>query len=286
MIRFFSYFAGFIFIISFLFVSITFLGAIIKSKFSAQKLNGLLAKFDGIRGNIIAAVVGMLTPFCSCTTVPIFAGLIETNVNFGVAMSFLIASPAINLAAIILLLTLFGLKIAVIYIGAIFIIAVFGGYILGKIKLRDQIKPTFISLADSCRIGSFKEAFYFSLKSLRYFILILALSAVIGALIYNYIPGELLLKLTLENSIWAVPIAVLVGAVVYADIILLIPTGYAFLAKGVNQGIVLAFMMSAAGISISEILLLSKIIKIKPLVYFITIIVSLYTIIGIIFYYL
>ena len=279
------YFFGFVLVISFLFVLVSFIGALIKTKASEKKIHRLLTKYGGLKGNIIASIVGVITPFCSCTTVPIFAGLIRTNVSLGVAMSFLIASPTINIAAFIILLSLFGIKMAFYYVSACFIIAVSAGYILGKIPLKKQIKPSFVNFQD-CEIGSWKNSLSFSFKSLFYFLPILILSAAIGALIYNYVPSDFLLKLTLNNNPIIIPVVVLLGAIIYADIILLIPIGYALLLKGVNQGIVFAFMIAASGMSIPQILLLSKILKTRVIIYFILILLVLYTLLGVAFYYI
>ena len=286
MSSFWQYLILFILVISALFVLASFLGGIIKTKKWSHKINELLSRYGGIRGNILAAAIGVVTPFCSCTTVPIFAGLLEAEVSFGIAISFLIASPAINVAAIIVLLVLFGFKLAVLYVVASFVVAVIGGYILGKLKLQDQIRPSFISLADNCRVKSWRDALSVSIKSFKYFSVVLIASAVIGALIHNYVPDELLFTVTMGNSLWAVPIAVAFGSVIYSDIIVLIPIGYSLLTKGVNQGIVFAFMIAAAGISISGLLLLSKIIKTKPLVYFVINLLVLYTLLGVAFYFL
>src|SRR3989344_8471101 len=183
MIRPWQYFLGFVVVMSALFMVATFIGACIRTKFSTHTINRWLLKYDGWRGNVIAALIGMVTPFCSCTTVPIFAGLVETNVNFGTAISFLIASPSINIAAIIFLVALFGFKIALGYVLACFVVAVLGGYIMGRLKLKDQIQRTFMTLSQQCQVRNWQEALQLSFRYLKYFFIFLLLSAALGAFI-------------------------------------------------------------------------------------------------------
>jgi uncharacterized protein len=281
-----KYFFGFLAIICTLFVFSLFVGGYIKKRFSTEKAARFISKYKGIKGNVIAALFGTVTPFCSCTSVPIFAGLIETNISFGVAISFLIASPAINLVALVLLVTLFGIKAAVFYFVVVFFVAVLGGYLMGRLPLRGMIQPTFISMAEKCSVGSFRDILIVSLKTFKYFFVVLILSAMLGVVVHNYVPEEFFMQLTGGNSILSVFGAVVLGSAVYADIIVLIPVGFASLAKGVNKGIVIAFLLSASGMSISQLILLTKIIKIKPIIYFVIFLISLYTFFGIIFYFL
>ncbi|MDD5110043.1 MAG: permease [Patescibacteria group bacterium] len=281
-----QYFLGFLVVMSALGVVVTFLGACIRTKFSTRTVNRWLLQYDGWRGRLIAAVVGMVTPFCSCTTVPIFAGLIETRINFGTAITFLIASPSISLAAMVFLVVLFGYKIALEYVLACLAIAFLGGTLMARMKFDDQIRRTFISLAQPCQVRDWRAALRLSFQYLKYFSVILLLSAAVGAAMYNYIPDTLVRTLTANNSVWIIPFAVIVGAVIYADMIVLLPIGYALLAKGVNQGIVFSFLIATAGISLPSILMLSKILRPKPLAYFVFMLLSLYTLLGVLLFYI
>lgn len=280
------YFGGFLLIMCALFVAATFLGAIVRARASADWITLVLRKRSGIGGNIIAATVGVITPFCSCTTVPIFAGLLASDVSLGVAVSFLIASPTMNIAAFVLLLTLFGVKAAVFYLASCMAIAVAVGGILGRMKLKDYINHGFANFADSCHVDSWKDTLRISLAGLKYFAPILALSAAIGAVIHNYLPTELVTALSGNNSIFAIPVATAIGAVIYADVIVVLPVGYALLQKGLNQGIVFAFMIAAAGISLPSVLLLAKILAPRLLLFLVGLLLVFYMLLGVAYYYM
>jgi uncharacterized protein len=280
------YFFGFIIVMSILFLIVSTVGAYFRSGFKADKINAVLMKYDNIKGNMLATLVGIITPFCSCTTVPVFAGLVGININFGVAMSFLISSPTMNIAAFILLLSLFGVGKSVIYLFSCIFTAVFGGMLIGKITGNDQIRRSFVDLNRPFVLNSFKESVIFSLKSLRYYIFIFIIAALAGALIYNFVPENLIGKFSVFNGFYMVFVAVIIGAVIYADIILLIPVGYALMLKGVNQGIILAFMLSASCISLPGIIMLSRIIKTRPLILFVSTLIVFYSALGLIYFFM
>ena len=280
------YFFCFIIVMSLLFIGVSMLGILVKSRFSGEKIAAVILKYRGIRGKIVAAVIGVITPFCSCTTVPIFGALVGSNIGCGTAISFLISSPSINIPAFILLLTLLGPRTAFIYIAACFLFAVAGGLIFDLFFHKNPIRDNFISIFEKEEEFTIGGAFKFSMKSLRYFLPVFLLAAAIGTCIYNYIPPGLLVKLTANNSILAVPIAVAIGSLIYSDIILLIPVGYALILKGVNQGIVLGFLISASSLSIPGMIMLSRIIKPVHLFSLIGMLLILYTGLGLIYYFI
>ena len=264
----------------------SFVGLFIRTQPIIERAHKKLINAKGIGGNIAASMLGMMTPFCSCTTVPIFAGLLTVGVETGTAMSFLIASPSIGIASMILLLVLFGYRTAIAYTLASLLVAVIGGYVLRSFNIKEPLKRTFMCISDDVPSKTYKEALVSAWRMLRHFFPIVMICALLGTFIENYIPQSLLNILTAHNSIWVIPIVVLIGAAIYADMIVLIPIGFALIEKGVNQGIVLAFMLAAAGISVPSVLLLSKVIKPKLLIYFVVTLVLLYTCLGIVFYFL
>ena len=264
----------------------SFLSVFVRTQPIVNKAHARLIRMKGIGGNIVASIFGMLTPFCSCTTVPIFAGLLGMGVETGTAMSFLIASPSIGVAAMILLLVLFGFKTAVVYTVASMLVAIIGGYILRFLKIKEPLKRSFMSISKEAPATTYREATVSAWHLLRHFFPIILICALLGTVVENYIPQSLLMTLTAHNSVWIIPIVVVIGAAIYADIIVLIPIGFALIEKGVNQGIVLAFMLAAAGVSVPSILLLSKVIKTRLLVYFVVVLIVLYTCLGVVFYYL
>ena len=251
-----------------------------------EKAHKRLINAKGIGGNIAASILGMLTPFCSCTTVPIFAGLLSVGVETGTAMSFLIASPSIGIASMILLFVLFGYKTAMAYTLASLVVAVIGGYVIRLFHIKEPLRRTFMSISEEVPAKTKREALVSAWRMLKHFFPIVILCALLGTFIENYIPTSILNVLTAHNSVWVIPIVVLIGAAIYADMIVLIPIGFALIEKGVNQGIVLAFMLAAAGISVPSVLLLSKVIKPRLLIYFVVTLVLLYTCLGIIFYFI
>jgi uncharacterized membrane protein YraQ (UPF0718 family) len=279
------YFGGFLLAMSALFAVSTFLAAFVRGRISAGRIVRALRGSAGLGGNLIAAAVGVATPFCSCTTVPIFAGLIASDVSLGVAVSFLIASPTMNVAAFALLLSLFGTKAALFYLASCMTAAVLIGFVLDRLHLRDHVNPAFAALFDSRRATG-KEALRASWKAFRHFLPILALSAALGAIVHNWLPPQFVSALSGHNSVLAVPVATLLGSVVYADIVVVLPIGYALLQKGLNQGIVFAFMIAAAGISLPSVILLAKILSRRLLAVLVGFLILFYMLLGLLYYYL
>lgn len=280
------YFFGFVVIMSALIMLSSFLGIFVRTQPIIERAHRRLIKAKGIAGNISASILGMMTPFCSCTTVPIFAGLLTAGVETGTAMSFLIASPSIGIASTILLLILFGYRTALAYTAASLVVAIIGGYTLRFFYIKEPLKRTFMSVAEDAPAKTYHEALISAWRMLCHFFPIVVIAALLGAVIENYIPQSFLASLTAHNSIWIIPVVVIIGAAIYADMIVLIPIGFALIEKGVNQGIVLAFMLAAAGISVPSVLLLSKVIKPRLLIYFIVTLMILYMCLGVIFYFM
>ncbi|MDA3814779.1 MAG: permease [Patescibacteria group bacterium] len=267
--------------ITILLLVIMFTVNFVKSFFPAYKIKQILSSRFKNGGNISAALLGTITPFCSCSAIPLFIGLVESGVPLGVTFSYLISAPMVNEIAFILLLSLFGWKIAIIYFISGLLIAIIAGVILGKMKLEhliessvfeNQINPKNFTeqkksfkkrTLDSWRLTKnlFKKIFPYIL-----------IGVAIGGLIHGYAPGDLLEKLAGENNPLAVPIAVIIGIPLYSNAAGIFPVVQSLVAKGLPVGTALAFMMSVTALSLPEMIILKKIIKIKLLAFYVLII--------------
>lgn len=240
----------------------------LKYYLSEARVEKFLLGKSGMRGNILAAFFGAITPFCSCTTVPIFSGMLESNIRTGYAMSFLIASPTINPPALILIWTFFGWEITLYYTAAVFIAAVLGGLVLGQKRLSGYVHEVFLFTEDPGKL-KWKELLKGYLQFLRGFILIILLAAVIATFLKSWTPPEGFILGILSRDYLAVPIGVGIGLFLYSDLILIIPIASALVLKGIDHGTVFAFVMAASGIGLPSLLLLSKLVHRKLLLYYV-----------------
>lgn len=261
--------------ISILVLFISFLAGVIKTYFSPEKTREFLTgKHTGI-GNILAALLGIVTPFCSCSACPLFIGFVEAGIPLGITFSFLISAPMINEMALVLLASLFGVKIASVYVASGLVIAITGGLIIGALKLEKYIEPfVFEFKPDSstecvCGCGKEKTSFGHRIKEGRRHSFgiynsiwpYVFLGVAIGALVHNYIPTEFLVKYAGINNPFAVPLAVLLGIPVYAGCAGALPVAYVLVQSGLPIGTVLAFAMSVTAISFPEFIILRKVLK-------------------------
>lgn len=279
-----QYFFVFTVTMTVLFFAVSWVVFVLRRHFFRGNVLWVFQKWGDWRGNVVSAFFGMITPFCSCTTVPIFSGLLESGVPYGVAVSFLIASPSMNIGAFILLLVLFGIRESILYGGACFVTAILVGLLLQKRNIETEVRRSFFHLSKKCVIDT-DTSWDFSWRALKHFFPLLLISATMGALLYQWVPTEWLLRMTGNNAWWVILPAVLIGAVLYADIIVILPFGYALLEKGVNNGIVFAFMIAVAGISLPSTLLLSKILNVRALFTLIGTLLVLYMAIGYLLYF-
>jgi len=250
---------------------IIFIVSLIRSYFPPEKTKKFLskAKFP-ILNNLSAALVGIVTPFCSCSAVPLFIGFVEAGVPLGVTFSFLISAPMVNEIALVLLWGLFGWKIALIYIVSGVTIATVAGWIMGKLKLEkwveefvykvkikhvDEKKQTIKNRADYA-----KKYMIDIVKSVWIYIVI---GVAIGALMHGYAPNDLLVKYAGPNNFFAVPLAVLIGIPLYSNAAGTIPIVSVLIAKGMAMGTALAFMMAVTALSLPEFIILKKVLKPK-----------------------
>ena len=264
----------------------------IQSYFPAERSKSILGKFNGIGANIIAALLGTVTPFCSCSSIPLFIGFMGAGLPLGVTFSFLISSPMVDLGSLVLLMGIFGAKTAIIYVILGLIIAVVGGRISDKMKMaasvEDYIKKAgidakLIELTQADRLKYAAEQVTSTLKKLFPYIL---LGVGIGAIIHNWIPQVYIETALGSKNIFSVILAVIVGTPIYADIFGVIPVAEALYSKGAELGTILSFMMAVTTLSLPSLIMLRKAIKPRLLALFVGICVVGIIITGYIFNFL
>ena len=250
----------------------------IQSYFPPERTKKILGRFRGIGANMIAALLGTVTPFCSCSSIPIFIGFTSAGLPLGVTFSFLISSPMVDLGSLVLLMSIFGWKVAIVYVLLGLIIAVAGGSLIEKLHLENEVEE-YIKNGKSVDIPQeelhFKDRLHFAweqdvstAKKVAPYVLI---GVGIGAIIHNWIPEEIIVKILGANNPFGVIIATIAGVPMYADIFGTIPIAEALLAKGALLGVVLSFMMGVTTLSLPSMIMLRKAVKLKLLWIFIAI---------------
>lgn len=267
-----------------------FIISYIQSFFPPERTKKILGKFDGIKANMVSALLGTVTPFCSCSSIPIFMGFTSAGLPVGVTFSFLISSPLVDLGSLILLMSIFGAKVAVAYVIVGLVIAVIGGSLIEKFGMEKYVEP-FIKNAGSVDVDApdltkkdrmiyAKEQVVATVKKVFPYILI---GVGIGALIHNVIPEAFIQSVLGDNNPFSVLLATVVGIPMYADIFGAIPISEALLAKGVGLGTVLSFMMAVTALSFPSIIMLKKAVKGRLLATFIGIVAVGIIIMGYLF---
>jgi len=257
--------------IFFLLAVIIFAVAIIRSWFPPEKTKRILSHEREYVGNVMAALLGIVTPFCSCSAVPLFIGFVESGVPLGVTFSFLISSPMVNEVALILLYGLFGWKIAAVYIGSGLLIAIIAGFVIGRLKMekyvQDYVWQMEVGNSEISKL-SFREKLAYArdytgglLKKIWPYVLV---GIGIGAFIHGYAPENFLSQYAGKDNPFAVPLAVLIGVPLYSNAAGVIPIVHVLMEKGMATGTVLAFMMAVTALSLPEAIILSNVLK-KPL---------------------
>ncbi len=259
---------------------IIFVVSVIRSYFPPEKTKRILSHKKQFIGNILAALLGIVTPFCSCSAVPLFIGFVEAGVPLGVTFSFLISSPMVNEVAVVLLWGLFGWKIAVIYMSAGLTVAIIAGFVIGKLKLEKWVeeyvyKIQSLGSAINTVRQTFKDRLTYArvntLEILQRVWLYVVIAIGIGGLIHGYAPDDFLARYAGNGNPFAVPLAVAIGVPLYSNAAGVIPIVYALMEKGMSMGTVLAFMMAVTALSLPEMIILRKVIKIPLLVVFVSI---------------
>ncbi len=258
--------------------SLIFMISYIQSYFPPERSKKILSRFKGIWANIVSALLGTVTPFCSCSSIPLFMGFTSAGLPVGVTFSFLISSPMVDLGSLVLLMSIFGWRVAVVYVIVGLVIAVLGGTLLDKLGMSRYVED-FILNAGSIDIDSpnltkkervifAKEQVVSTFKKVLPYILV---GVGIGAVIHNWIPQDVIETVLGSNNLFGVILATLVGVPMYADIFGTIPVAEALLAKGAQLGTILSFMMAVTTLSLPSMIMLKKAVKPKLLGAFIAI---------------
>lgn len=262
----------------------------IQSYFPPERTKKILGGIKGVKGNILGALLGTITPFCSCSSIPIFIGFTSAGLPLGITFSFLISSPLVDLASLLLLMSFFGAKIAIAYVVVGLILAVIGGTMIDKLGLEkyvesyvheiENVDAEIIELTREERISYSKDQVKDIINKVWLYVLI---GVGIGATIHNWIPQSVIENVIGSNNPFAVLLATVVGIPMYADIFGTLPIAEALFAKGVGIGTVLSFMMAVTALSLPSIVMLSKVVKRKLLGVFVAIVSTGIIIIGYLF---
>ena len=271
-----------------LLLGVIFIVSLIRTFIPPAKVREIVGgKREGV-GNILAALLGMITPFCSCSAIPLFLGFIESGIPLGVTFSFLIASPMINEVAVILLLGLVGPWVTLLYVSAGLLVAIIGGVVIGRMNLEGEVseflrdpkykdfgKWEFTGPRD--RLETAVNATFLIIRRIFLFVLI---GIAVGAFIHGFVPAEIITNYVGRENFFAVPIAVIIGIPLYANAGGVIPLVSALMAKGMSLGTALAFTMSVTALSLPEMIILSRVMKPKLLAIFIILLFVSFVLIG------
>ncbi len=271
---------------------IVFIVGIIRSYFSPERTRKMLGGKKLFAGNVLASLLGVVTPFCSCSAIPLFLGFVESGIPLGVTFSFLIAAPMINEVALVLLFGLFGWQTALLYMSTGLIIAMVSGYIIGILKLEKHVEPWVYEVkAGHLEMGEdkiqFAQRISAGVDAVREIVskvwIYIVIGIAVGAGIHGYVPENFMAGIMGKGAWWSVPVAVLIGVPMYSNAAGIIPVVQALLEKGASLGTVLAFMMSVIGLSLPETIILRKVLKLRLIFIFVGIVATGIIIVGYIF---
>lgn len=262
----------------------------IQSHFPPERTRRILGGMRGVRANAVGALLGTLTPFCSCSSIPLFIGFTSAGLPLGVTFSFLISSPLVDLASMVLLASVFNWTVALASVVVGIVLAVIGGTLIGTLRMEDQVEA-FVTRAPAPDIElprmQASERLTFTLEQVRDIIrrvwVYVLIGVGFGAAIHNWIPQEAVAAVLGADKWWAVPVAVLVGIPIYADIFGTLPIAEALIAKDVGLGTILAFMMAVTALSLPSLIMLKRVVKPRLLGTFFAIVVSGIVLIGLLF---
>lgn len=273
-----------------LLTAVIFFISYFQSYFPPERTKQLLGNVKGFLGYVTSALLGTLTPFCSCSSIPIFIGFTSSGLPVGVTFSFLISSPMVDIASFIMLMSFFGLKFSVIYVVVGLALAIIGGYIIDRLDLGRDIVHYNTTTNKPIDELTVKDRIDFSIEQVkdifkRVWLYVLG-GVLIGALIHNWIPESYITTILGGDNPFAVVIATLIGMPIYADIFGTLPIAEALLAKGVSVGTILSFMMSVVALSLPSLIMLSKVVKGKLMIAFVSIMFTGIILIGYLFNFL
>lgn len=266
---------------------VIFIISFIQSYFPPEKTKKIIGRFKGLKGNIFGALLGTVTPFCSCSSIPIFIGFISAGLPLGATFSFLISSPMIDLASLMLLMSFFGTRIAIVYVALGLIVAVIGGIFISKLKMEKYVE-SYVWDVENVDIEiekmSHKDRVEFAKEQVKDIVgrvwPYILVGVGIGAGIHNWVPQSIIERILGEGNPFSVLIATFIGIPIYADIFGTIPIAEALMAKGVGIGTVISFMMGVTTLSIPSLVMLSKVVKPRLLVAFVAIVTLGIVILG------
>lgn len=271
---------------------VVFFVGMVRSYFSPEKTRKILENKPLLLGNVLASTLGIVTPFCSCSAVPLFIGFVEAGIPLGVTFSFLIAAPMINEIAVVLLFGLFGWKVALLYVSMGLVIAILAGYIINQLKVERYVEDWVFSIrsqpVDLREMGTtFNERIEFGFNAVREIVskvwLYILLGIGVGAGIHGYVPENFMATLMGKSAWWAVPVSVLIGVPLYSNAAGIIPIVHALLEKGASLGTTLAFMMSVIGLSLPETIILRKVLKLPLIFIFVGVVATGILLVGYLF---
>ncbi len=260
-----------------LLVLIIFFVGIVRSYFSPEKTRKALEGKSLFTGNVLASLLGILTPFCSCSAIPLFLGFVEAGIPVGVTFSFLIASPMINEVAVILLFGMFGWKTAVIYIIAGLVIAVTSGWLIGKLNLRNWVQDwvyetQFGNQDQESEKLKFSDRIRYGYNAVKEIVgkiwIYIVIGIAVGAAAHGYVPEDFMASLMGKSAWYSVPLSVIIGVPLYSNAAGIIPIVSVLIEKGASLGTALSFMMAVVGLSLPEMIILKKVLKLPFIITF------------------
>ena len=272
---------------------IIFIVGIIRSYFSPERTRKALEGKSQFTGNIMAASLGVVTPFCSCSAIPLFLGFIESGIPLGVTFSFLIAAPMINEVAVVLLLGLFGWKTALIYVTTGLVIAITAGWIIGRLKLEKWVESWVYEIKAGAHPEdeklTFRARVHLGFEAVKEIVgkvwVYVMLGIAVGAGVHGYVPQDFMASFMGKSAWYSVPLSVLIGIPLYSNAAGIIPIVSALIEKGAALGTALAFMMSVIGLSLPEMIILRKVLKLPLIFTFIGVVGTGFILVGFLFNY-
>jgi uncharacterized protein len=271
---------------------VVFAVGIVRTYFSPERTRKMLGGKSLFTGNVLASMLGIVTPFCSCSAVPLFIGFVETGIPLGVTFSFLIAAPMINEVAVVLLFGLFGWQTALLYVSTGLLIAITSGYVIGRLKVEHYVEDWVYQLHSNAAspeeaVPTFRDRIHSGYDAVKDIVgkvwPYLLVGIGVGAGIHGYVPENFMASLMGKSAWWSVPIAVLIGVPLYSNAAGIIPVVHALLEKGASLGTTLAFMMSVIGLSLPETIILRKVLKMPLIFIFVSVVAIGIIIVGYVF---
>ena len=275
-----------------LLILIVFFVGIIRTYFTPEKTRKILEGKSLFTGNVMAALLGIVTPFCSCSAIPLFLGFVQAGVPLGVTFSFLISAPMINEVAVILLFGLFGWKVALIYVLTGLVIAIISGFVIGKLRLEKYVEDWVYKLSGENGENTeekitFEDRIKLGFTAVKEIVgkvwIYVVIGIAVGAAAHGYVPESFMTNLMGKSTWYSVPLSVLIGVPLYSNAAGIIPIVSVFIEKGVPLGTALAFMMAVIGLSLPEMIILKKVLKLPLIFTFIGIVATGIMIVGFLF---